>query len=378
MKSNQSLQIRRGYSTASDERTAVADIARSIQQDPMQLVLFFCSPAYNLDRLATELRAAFGPVPLVGCTAAGHLGEAGFVRSGIMAMSLAGAITARPFALDLSALDQGVPAVAKEINALRDARSDWHSFGLLLVDGLSCREERLTSLLYRHLPRVPMVGGSAGDDLAFKQTHVFANGHFRTNTAVFTLFHTALPFRTFKFEHFIATEHTLVVTRSDPARRVVYELNGEPAAQVYAETIGVPVEQLTAAAFSQHPFVLELGGQNYLRSISCLNPDQSLTLFCAIEDGVVLSLGRTVDPVEAAENAFQQVRQKIGTPALVIGCDCILRRLEFEGSGLTDAIGGILSGHQVFGFSTYGEQYDGQHVNQTFTGVAIGDLHAPA
>jgi hypothetical protein len=26
----------------------------------------------------------------------------------------------------------------------------------------------------------------------------------------------------------------------------------------------------------------------------------------------------------------------------------------------------------VVGFSTYGEQYNGIHVNQTFTGVAIG------
>jgi hypothetical protein len=28
--------------------------------------------------------------------------------------------------------------------------------------------------------------------------------------------------------------------------------------------------------------------------------------------------------------------------------------------------------NRVFGFSTYGEQYNGLHLNQTFTGVAIG------
>ncbi len=31
----------------------------------------------------------------------------------------------------------------------------------------------------------------------------------------------------------------------------------------------------------------------------------------------------------------------------------------------------ILSRHRVFGFSTYGEQFNSVHVSQTLTGVAI-------
>ncbi len=34
--------------------------------------------------------------------------------------------------------------------------------------------------------------------------------------------------------------------------------------------------------------------------------------------------------------------------------------------------------NQVSGCSTYGEQFDGLHVNQTFTGVAIGGEYATA
>jgi len=32
----------------------------------------------------------------------------------------------------------------------------------------------------------------------------------------------------------------------------------------------------------------------------------------------------------------------------------------------------LMAQYGVFGFSTYGEQFNGVHVNQTFTGVALG------
>jgi hypothetical protein len=56
----------------------------------------------------------------------------------------------------------------------------------------------------------------------------------------------------------------------------------------------------------------------------------------------------------------------------VIGCDCILRRLEFEQAGLESKVGRFIADNGVFGFSTYGEQFNGVHMSQTFTGIAIG------
>jgi len=378
MKSNAPLRIRRGTSTATEAHIAIAEIRHLIRQDQTQLILFFCSAAYDLAKLATELRAAFGPLPTIGCTAAGQLGLDGFTKGGLTAISLAGDITAHPFAVDLANAESTVQSIAYETKRMIEAHQDWHPFGLLLVDGLSLMEEQLASLLYRHLPYVPTVGGSASGHLNSNQTHVYVNGAFRTHAAVFTLFLTHLPFRTIKFAHFVPTDHTLVVTHSDPDKRVVYEINGEPAAQVYANLIGVPVEKLDAPIFSMNPLVFEMGGEQYVRAIASANPDQSLTLFCVIENGVVLSIGRAVDPVATALAAFQRVRDEIGEPALVIGCDCISRRVEFENSGLLDTMGGIMKDNQVFGFSTYGEQYDGLHVNQTFTGIAIGNEYAQA
>jgi hypothetical protein len=36
----------------------------------------------------------------------------------------------------------------------------------------------------------------------------------------------------------------------------------------------------------------------------------------------------------------------------------------------------LLQANKVIGFATYGEQYNGMHVNQTFTGVALGAARA--
>jgi hypothetical protein len=57
---------------------------------------------------------------------------------------------------------------------------------------------------------------------------------------------------------------------------------------------------------------------------------------------------------------------------LVLGCDCVLRRIEMERDGLRERVGHIYQENNVIGFATYGEQFNAMHVNQTFTGIAIG------
>ncbi len=377
MKPHPTLKIRHARTTSLNASDAVSELRSLLEQDQSRLILFFCSADYDLVALASELNSAFGSIPTVGCTAAGQLGPEGFTSGGITAISLAGDITAHPFAVDLATLKTRVPAVAHDTKRLIADHPALGSFGLLLVDGLSLKEEQLTSLLYRHLPHLPVVGGSASGHLAINPaTHVYVDGAFRSGSAVFTLLQTQLPFQPIKFAHFTSSGDTLVVTRSDPDTRVVYEINGRPSAEVYAEHVNVAIDKLDTAVFSMHPLILEMGGDQYVRAISSVNPDQSLTLYCVVEDGVVLSTGRALDPTATARSAFQRAANLIGDVGLVIGCDCISRRLQFEASGMMPVMSEIMKANQVFGFSTYGEQYDGLHMNQTFTGVAIGIDHA--
>ena len=60
-----------------------------------------------------------------------------------------------------------------------------------------------------------------------------------------------------------------------------------------------------------------------------------------------------------------------GPTALILGFDCVLRRIALEQAGLGDSVGRIYREHRVAGFNTYGEQHGGLHVNQTFVGLAF-------
>jgi hypothetical protein len=66
----------------------------------------------------------------------------------------------------------------------------------------------------------------------------------------------------------------------------------------------------------------------------------------------------------------------IGPPLVTIGCDCFLRRLEAEVTGKAEEVSAFLRQRKVIGFNSYGEQFNGMHINQTFTGVVIGQPDA--
>jgi hypothetical protein len=222
--------------------------------------------------------------------------------------------------------------------------------------------------------KLPLVGGSAGDGLNFGKTQVYSDGAFQTDSAVVALVTTAVPFKIFKTQHFAPTEQRMVVTAADAEHRIVKEIDGLPAADSYAQFVGTDVDNLDPTRFAEQPIVVMIDGTNYVRSIQKANPDGSLTFFCAIEEGLVLRGARGVDLVGNLEEAFAGVQAAIGRPQLVIGCDCILRKLEMTQRGLVDRVEEVLRDNNVIGFSSYGEQHLGVHVNQTLTGIAFGDL----
>jgi len=262
----------------------------------------------------------------------------------------------------------------QRLETLEPQAEESNSFAFLLIDGLSVREEPVTRALQNALGRIPLVGGSAGDGLSFGRTHVYSDGSFHTDSAVLAVVTTPAPFRIFKTQHFVPTDQRFVVTVADAAHRIVNEIDGWPAAGRYAEVLGMGVESLDPSRFAEQPIVVVIDGTNYVRSIQKVNPDGGLTFFCAIEEGLVLRGARGVDLVGNLEEAFAEIRGAIGQPQLVIGCDCILRKLEMTQRGLIDRVAKVLHENNVVGFSSYGEQHLGVHVNQTLTGIAIGDL----
>lgn len=371
--------VLKAFSTARCSEQAVAEIHAQIGTADLSCVVVFCSADHDLPTVAAALHRAFAQTLVVGCSTAGEITPDGYGRGSVTAVAL----PRRHFSAiatsieDLSVFDllDGHPLVTEAKARLeREAPVPLfgHSFAFLMIDGLSRREEWVVSALSLALDDIPLFGGSAGDQLRFNRTYVYFDGAFHADSAVLLLVATHCPFTVFRTEHFISTDRKMVVTEAKPTERVVTEINGEPAGREYARMVGLDVSRLTPMIFATYPVVVRIGGVYYVRSIQKVNKDESLTFFCAIDEGIVLTVAQGIDIVDSLDATLNQIRTEIGPPQVIIGCDCILRRLEVERKRLVAPISSLLAANNVIGFNTYGEQHNAMHVNQTLTGVAIG------
>jgi hypothetical protein len=378
MTPNKRLKVKTGSSVLNNEKNAVKELFSKIYQPDMEAVIFFCSSRFDLEKLGMELKKTFS-CPLIGCTTAGEISTNGYQEGGIAGTSLSSSeLKLHPqviFPLNrfghLEA--QELADSIKGKLSLSAGFQNEKMFGLLMIDGMSAMEENIVAMLYNHFECIPIIGGSAGDDMRFKETKVYSDGEFISGAAIFTIFETTLPFCTFMAQHFLPTQNKLVITGADPSRRIITEINGDPAAQEFARILEIPISGLTPSLFSKYPLMLRIGDDWYVRSIQKANDDGSLSFYCAIDVGLVLTIGKGDNLVTNFKDMLNKISQRIPNTNLIIGFDCILRKMEIVGEKITEDIGDLVKNTNFIGFSTYGEQFNSVHVNQTLTGVAIGE-----
>ncbi|MEM6604637.1 MAG: FIST N-terminal domain-containing protein, partial [Pseudomonadota bacterium] len=339
----------------------------------------FCSPQYELSALGRALVQRFPGVTLIGCTTAGEISQRGLTSNSITAFSLPKSHFAVDALLieDLRAsgsesLESALSEKLQLLSTRAVAMSPRQTFAFALLDGMSVQEEVILSSIARSLGSVPLIGGSAGDGLKYDDTFVFSDGRFHNHAGVVLLVNTRCRFEVLSGHHFEASTEKMVVTRADPTNRTVYEINAEPAAPEYCRIMGLTLDDLKEGAFAKHPVGVQVGENLYVRSIRQLNDDLSLTFFCAIDSGVVLTRLLDQGLLDHFSRMVGLAKQNIGDVQLIVGCDCIHRLVEAEQKGLAQDLSVLYQKHRVLGFNTYGEQFGGLHLNHTFTGLAIG------
>ncbi len=362
---------------------AVEAVAAVVDPEETEFLLVFFSARHDAAAFGRALAARLPGVRIAGCTTAGEISNLGIADNGVVAIALprSGFRVVSTVIETVSRLgvDEGTAAVARLRADLArrcpEARPG-EVFALSLIDGLCNREETVVSAIDWALGDIPLIGGSAGDDLTFAGTSLLHEGAVHHDAALLLLVRTLHPFKVFKTENFEPTATKLVVTRSDPEHRVVHELDAEVAALEYAHVVGLDPATLTPFGFASHPMVVRVGGEYFCRSMRNMNADGSLTFFCAIDDGVVLTVARPVDLVASTEAALAAIDDDLGGIDFVLGFDCILRRLDAQNRQILHEVGAVYRKHKVYGFNTYGEQYRSMHLNQTFTGIALGKVRS--
>lgn len=366
-----------GSTSNTDEKIAVEEIYNQISDDKDGQYIIFCSPEYNIELLGKELNEKFGP-DLFCCTTSGEISKSGYSKGGIVGLKISSSeIKFKNYFIeditniDLRRTDEIAGNIKKELN-INDFDSAKHT-GLILIDGLSMLEDKVISLFSKAFDPIDISGGSAGDNLSFKETYIYFNGKFHKNSVSFLFIESHIPFLNFRTQHFEPTDKKLVITEADPANRIVYEINGEKAAIEYANILGIDVTSLNPQVFARYPVMLNIGNSWYIRSIAKMNEDYSLSFFCAIDNGLVLTVAQGEDITKNLDTTINLLKKQLGDISVIIAFDCILRKLEVEQNNLVENMNEVFSKVNVIGFSTYGEQCNSVHVNQTLTGLAFGN-----
>ncbi|MGQ0566691.1 MAG: FIST N-terminal domain-containing protein [Gemmobacter sp.] len=360
-------------SAKGDRATVAAALVDAFAGTGPALVLLFSADGLLVAPLSATLADRFGPgCPVLGCSSAGGFAFDGYDDDSVIAIAFP-AKAFRAEAVWLSRLRQHL--ALDWMMALRDVADRFRAvpeearFGLLLIDGMSGREELVTATVEATLPEILVLGGSAGDGLRFGRTHLALNGESRPESALFCMIATDFAVEEVIFDHFVTVGHRMVVTDADPDNRVIREINAEPAAAEYARMIGIDEAALGPRAFAENPLLESSGGRHSVRAISGVTATGGLTLMSSIDTGTMLTIGRAESLTEGLRHRMEQ----LGPAELVLGFDCVLRRIAVEQAGEEEVVRQLCRDYRIAGFSTYGEQHGGIHVNQTFVGLAILD-----
>jgi hypothetical protein len=365
-------------SALSSTREAVAAVKAELEGGIFQHIVAFFSIEHDPETLLTALTEAFPDTPVSGCSTAGEVGPLGMMQGGLVLIAFPekGFRVLSEVISDIDA--PGVEKAAEIARRLKKQINDSHAnlgrdhvFALMLIDGLSNREEALIAAVHWAIDDIELIGGSSGDGLAFHKTVLIHRGRFVRRGAILFVIETAYPFRVFKTQNFEPTPIKLVVTAADTEARVVYEFNAEPAAREYAAAIGLMPDDLGPFSFASYPLVVKVGGDYYCRSIRNMNADGSLSFFCAIDEGLVMTVARPRDIVRSTLETLERIDRSLGGTDLVIGFDCILRRLDAESRQVRHQMDEIYRRFGLTGFHTYCEQFNAMHLNQTLTGIAF-------
>jgi hypothetical protein len=373
------MSIRIASSAKATIEEAVQELKASFTVIDCKMMVFFASPKYVPDEICIQMQGAFPGATVFGCSTAGE------IVSGKM---LDGAVVAMAF--DEEAMPGVTIEVLENLSREIDVSESFRSFenhfgepmvemdpsryvGILLTDGLNGAEEKLMETL-GDKTNVLFIGGSAGDDLKFESTHVYANGKAYTDAAVLALLKPGMSFDFIKTQSVRDLGVELVVTRANSSRREVVELNNIPASTAYAKALGVSINELTGY-FPTNPLGLIIDGDPYVRSPRGIEGD-SVFFHCSSVEGMTLSLLETANMIEDTRMDLTAAGDRLGGISGLIVFNCAHRALELANKHLSGEYGEVFADIPTIGFNSYGEQYIG-HMNQTATMLVFASSPVP-
>jgi hypothetical protein len=324
----------------------------------------FCAAAPRLRDLLAGVNEAVSPSLVIGCTSESEISTHGFSTGSAV---LGGVVTDE---IDFHvALVEGISRDSEKAGTKlaerlpRDVRHvQVFSDG---VTGNGCGILRgMTSALGK---TVPISGGTAADAGRFHRTGQFLGSRLLSDGAVAVGLSGSFALGTGVRSGWSPIGIAKKVTRSEG--NVVYELNGQPALEVYERFLGKHADKLPGVGV-EYPFGLVersgvLGENDYylLRATMSVNRSNGSIAFAGeIPEGslVRLTCGEYTSILNAAEEAARQAQDGLQghSPVMVFVYSCMARRIVLgrRTKEELDRIRGVFGADlPIVGFYTFGE-----------------------
>lgn len=362
------MVLKVAYSLNPDPDAAASEILSNCSgMDPVT-VFFFASSKFNPESISASMKRVFPKASVIGCSTSGEIVSGKMLKNSVVAMVCESDII-RDVAIDIINLNESgstettLKKIAVTYGKTPLELDPGQYVGIILIDGLSCAEEHVMERL-SDLTNITVIGGSAGDDLAFQKTWVYADGKVFENSAVLAIIRPTVKFDIIKTQSFCSLKKKLLATKVDETSRKVLEFNNKPALTAYAEALGI-TKEAASSSFMKHPVGLISDDEPFVRSPQRIDGD-GMYFYCQILEGMELDLLESTNIINDTKKAISDKEKEVGSIIGLINFHCILRTLQLEEEGKTNEYGEIFSNVPMIGFSTYGEEYIG-HINQTST-----------
>jgi hypothetical protein len=353
-------------------------IIREINQPDIKAVLYFFSVEFEKDEPQRAFKRAFPQASCMGASMIGGWSTQQAIETGITAISFSSGEVEEIF-VTIQEGARGDPShtAQKAIQELkrklgsRQVNPDEY-LGLIFFDGLCLGEAVMKEFTLEKDLNLPFVGGAAADELTFTRTLVALDERLSGDGLAVMIMKMRIPFFFNHYVHYLPTDTSFTVTKSENMKRIVWEIEGQPAAVYYAGLLGLnDINKLNPSVYSKNPLGVRIGNSVYVRSPNAVIDGRGLQFYCYIEAGTRVHLLRRGDIIDAAGKALEDAGRHI--PGLQ-GCllfNCVLRYLELKEFHKVKAFNDIFGKISFAGFNTFGEELFTHH-NQTLTAVFFG------
>jgi hypothetical protein len=363
--------------TASTGPFDIDGIIKAIDQPNVKAVIYFFSVELESLQPQRKFKQAFPRASCIGASMLGGWCPAGPVDKGIVAMSLSDEEVEEVFFAFREGVKDQPATTARGIIAdlkrkiSRPTDPDGY-LGIILPIGLCLVEQIMHEFLIDKDMNMIFAGGAAADELTFTKTLVGCDEKLSDNAVAVIVMKMRIPFFCEHYVHHIPTNHSFTITKAETKRRLIWEINGEPAAPYFAKLIGLrKVEDITFPIFASNPIGIVIGDTVYARSGIAVMEGTALKCDCYIEAGAKACLLKQGDIIDHAQRALQKANRYLPHVQGAILFNCALRYIELKDTNKVQAFNNVFGNLPFIGFNCYGEELFTHH-NQTLTAVFLG------